>query len=85
MEKVLAAKVTRIQEEQAAAAEKARQEAEIKAKSAESVKREKAWEQQQAALWIKRCQKHWQKGVSPCFCEKYLDQAPPGVNNTCGR
>ena len=46
---------------------------------------EEAWEQQQAEIWVQRCQKHWSKGVSPCYCEKYLDQAPPGVNNTCGR
>lgn len=46
---------------------------------------EEEWEKRQAVMWIKRCRKHWDKGVSPCYCEKYLDEAPEGVVNTCGR
>ena len=53
--------------------------------STEDGKREAVWEKQQAKLWIKRCERHWAKKTSPCYCEKYLAQAPPGVKNTCGK
>lgn len=73
------------QKRMAAEAERKRREAELQ-KQKEAAKRVEAeWEKRQAAMWIKRCQKHWDKGTSPCYCEKYLDQAPPGVTNSCGR
>jgi len=53
--------------------------------SAKDNKRETAWEEQQAKLWIKRCERHWAKNTSPCYCEKFLAKAPPGVKNTCGK
>ncbi|VAW65218.1 hypothetical protein MNBD_GAMMA08-45 [hydrothermal vent metagenome] len=53
--------------------------------STEDGKREAVWEKQQAKLWIKRCERHWAKKTSPCYCEKYLAQAPSGVKNTCGK
>ena len=69
----------------AAEEERKRREAEL-AKQKEAAKRVEAeWEKRQAAMWIKRCEKHWAKGTSPCYCEKYLDQAPAGVTNSCGR
>ncbi|MCW9015058.1 MAG: hypothetical protein OQL06_14915 [Gammaproteobacteria bacterium] len=84
-EKRMASNVAKEKQKMAAEMEKLRKEQEIKQASAESIQREKEWEQKQAAMWISRCQKHWAKGVSPCYCEKYMDQAPSNVSNTCGR
>lgn len=47
--------------------------------------REKEWKEQQKDMWVKRCMVHWKKGRSPCFCQKYLNEAPPGVVDTCGK
>ena len=84
-EKRVAANVDKEKQKMAAEMERLAREEEIKKKAAESTQREKEWEVKQAELWVKRCQKHWTKGVSPCFCEKYIDQAPSNVTNTCGR
>lgn len=65
--------------------ERAKQEELARQKAIETNKRAQEWEAQQDAIWIKRCQRHWKKGTSPCYCEKYLDQAPVGVSNTCGQ
>ena len=73
------------QKRQAAAAARKQQEAEKKQELEAKNKVEEEWEKRQAAMWIKRCQKHWAKGGSPCYCEKYIDQAPAGVKSTCGR
>ncbi|MDH5484264.1 MAG: hypothetical protein OEY43_03420 [Gammaproteobacteria bacterium] len=45
--------------------------------------REQEWETKQQELWLARCKKHWQRGASPCYCEKFMSQAPAGVKNTC--
>ena len=73
-------------EKQKMAAEMARlkQEEEARDKASKSNQIETEWAKKQSEIWIKRCEKHWVKGVSPCFCEKYIDSAPPGVTNTCG-
>lgn len=64
-------------------AEKQRKlEAMRKAEDADK-KRQIEWEKMQRTMWVGRCQKYWIKGVSPCFCEKYMDEAPGGVKNTC--
>lgn len=55
-----------------------------KKKSKQTDKRQQEWDKKQDALWLSRCKRHWEKGRSPCYCEKYMDQAPPGVENTCG-
>jgi len=54
-------------------------------KSVEDNKREVEWDAKQNELWISRCKRHWAKNRSPCYCEKYLELAPAGVNNTCGQ
>ena len=59
------------------------QEAEDKA--SKSSEKEAIWAAKQSAMWIKRCERHWAKGVSPCYCEKYLESAPAGVTNSCGK
>lgn len=46
---------------------------------------ESEWDKRQAEIWVERCQKHWDKGVSPCYCAAYIDRAPAGVENTCGK
>ena len=61
------------------------EQAEARKVAVEKSKLEKEWEAKQEAMWVSRCQKHWVKGESPCYCEKYLDKAPPGVKNTCGQ
>lgn len=71
-------------QEQAKAAAMARQEEMAKQKEVKDSKRAEEWDRKQDAMWISRCQRHWKKGRSPCYCEKYLDQAPAGVKNTCG-
>jgi len=49
--------------------------------SASSKKRD--WDINQSVMWISRCKKRWDKGFSPCFCKKYIKQAPVGVQDTC--
>jgi len=41
------------------------------------------FERKQAERWITRCQIHWGKGVSPCYCKKYMKFAPAGVQDDC--
>ena len=41
------------------------------------------FEKKQAERWITRCQTHWAKGVSPCYCQKYVKFAPAGVQDAC--
>lgn len=45
--------------------------------------REQEWEARQQEIWLSRCKKHWERGASPCYCEKFLSLAPAGVKNTC--
>ena len=46
---------------------------------------ESEWDKRQTEVWVERCQKHWTKGVSPCYCLPYIDHAPAGVENTCAK
>lgn len=80
----ISARVEHEKKKMAAELEAAKQEKLAAQKSVEDNKREAEWEEQQKALWITRCQRHWKKGTSPCYCEKYLDEAPAGVTNSCG-
>ncbi|MDH5765196.1 MAG: hypothetical protein OEZ38_04200 [Gammaproteobacteria bacterium] len=64
-------------------AEEAKQKQESKIDLAAEARAEAEFEKRQAAIWIKRCQKHWSKGVSPCYCKKYAENAPQGVKDTC--
>lgn len=57
----------------------------VRQKSVADNKREVEWDSKQDELWISRCERHWAKNRSPCYCEKYLERAPAGVNNTCGQ
>lgn len=45
--------------------------------------RDAQWQKKQNSLWLKRCKRHWDKGKSPCYCEKVFEQAPAGVVNSC--
>jgi len=54
-----------------------------KERKVEDEKRGAEWDKKQAALWVSRCKRHWAKNRSPCYCEKYLYQAPTGVKSTC--
>ncbi len=83
-EKKVAAIVEKEKQKMVAELERVRQEEEALKEASKNNKREIEWARKQTEMWIKRCNKHWNKGVSPCFCEKYIDQAPPGVTNTCG-
>ena len=67
-------------------AERKRAEEEVAAKQEAQVdkQRQVEWQKKQTELWVSRCQVHWKKGTSPCFCQKYLDHAPAGVQDTCG-
>ncbi len=33
--------------------------------------------------WIQRCKRHWERLVSPCYCQSYLSRAPDNVKDTC--
>lgn len=83
-EKRIAQQVAQEKQKMADELRRAREEELARQQAVETEKRAAEWQVQQDALWIKRCQRHWAKGTSPCYCEKYLDQAPPGVTNTCG-
>ncbi|MBI3187301.1 MAG: hypothetical protein HYZ31_05425 [Gammaproteobacteria bacterium] len=65
-------------ERQRAEASKMKEEAALKTVESE-------WDKRQTEIWVERCQKHWTKGVSPCYCAPYIDKAPAGVENTCGK
>ena len=84
-EQVVARQVEKEQKkvEQEMAQLRLQQEAEDKA--SKSSEKEAIWAAKQSAMWIKRCERHWAKGVSPCYCEKYLESAPAGVTNSCGK
>ena len=84
-EKKVAVMVEKEKQKMVAELERVRQEEEALKKASINNKREIEWAKKQTEMWVKRCSKHWSKGVSPCFCEKYIDQAPPDVTNTCGR
>jgi hypothetical protein len=83
-EQRIAKQVAQEKQKMAQELQRAREEELARQQAIETEKRAAEWQAQQDALWIKRCQRHWEKGTSPCYCEKYLDQAPPGVTNTCG-
>jgi len=83
-EKSIAARVEKEKQKMAAEMARVKQEEQAREKASKSNEIEIEWAKKQAAMWIKRCEKHWVKGTSPCFCEKYLDKAPPSVTNTCG-
>ncbi|MCW8933163.1 MAG: hypothetical protein OQK98_00425 [Gammaproteobacteria bacterium] len=81
----ISARVEHERKKMAAELKSARDEKLAREKSVEDNKREVEWDAKQTQLWISRCQRHWAKNRSPCYCEKYLEQAPAGVNNTCGK
>ena len=66
-----------------AEAEHQRIEAERKKEDVVLKSVESDWDKKQTEMWVERCQKHWAKGTSPCYCAPYLDHAPAGVVNTC--
>lgn len=73
------------QSRQAVAAERERQQKAKLAQEENKRKAEELWERQQAKMWIDRCQVHWDKGVSPCRCQKVFKYAPAGVADTCAK
>ena len=68
-----------------AEAERQRVEAERKKGESQLKSVESDWDKKQTEMWVDRCQKHWAKGVSPCYCVAYLDHAPVGIVNTCDK
>ncbi|MCW8910460.1 MAG: hypothetical protein OQK76_07540 [Gammaproteobacteria bacterium] len=64
-------------------AAEARKKQEPKVDTAAEAKAEEEWQKRQTAIWIKRCEKHWMKSVSPCYCKPYIAHAPKGVQDTC--
>lgn len=68
-----------------AEAERQRLEAEKQKEESQLKSVETDWEKKQAEMWVERCQKHWGKGTSPCYCAPYIDRAPAGVVNTCAK
>lgn len=66
-------------------AKKLAEQQQVKAQSNQDSKRETEWDSKQASLWISRCKVHWSKNKSPCYCQKYLAQAPKGIKNTCNQ
>ena len=64
------------------AAQRKREEVRLKKERLQK-QRELEFEKMKTRLWIARCKKHWNKGVSPCFCKPYIKHAPAGTKNTC--
>lgn len=62
-----------------------KQKAKKKAEPEPETRQEAEWDDKQSKLWVSRCERHWKKGVSPCYCEKYISKAPSGVENTCAK
>lgn len=83
-EKKIAGLVDQEKQKMVAELDRMRQEEAAKLQSSVNRQREIEWDKKQTVIWIRRCNKHWVNGVSPCFCEKYINQAPSGVSNTCG-
>ena len=83
--KKIKARVEQEKKKMAMELEAANREKLARQKAVEDNKREIQWALQQAEIWVKRCQKHWAKGKSPCYCEKYIDRAPEGVTSSCGK
>ena len=81
----ISARVEHEKKKMAAELKAANDEKLAREKSVEDNQREVEWDAKQNELWISRCKRHWAKNRSPCYCEKYLEQAPAGVNNTCGQ
>lgn len=82
--KLVAAEKKRAEEAAAEAEERRKQQATAAKEDKDAAaKAEAEWEKRQAAIWIKRCQRHWAKRVSPCYCKKYIEHAPKGVQDTC--
>ncbi len=52
-------------------------------KANQDIKRNAEWEAKQTALWVSRCERHWKRNRSPCYCDKYLKYAPAGTQSTC--
>ncbi len=57
----------------------------VKSQKAVIQERDIEWDIGQSVMWIGRCKKRWEKGFSPCFCRKYISQAPIGVKDTCDK
>jgi hypothetical protein len=68
-----------------AEAERLRLDAERKKEDSQLKSVESEWDKKQTEMWVERCQRHWVKGVSPCYCAAYIDHAPTGVVNSCDK
>lgn len=64
------------------AAQRKREEEKIKKQRLQK-QRELEFKKMKTRLWIARCKKHWNNGVSPCFCRPYISHAPAGTKDTC--
>ncbi len=74
-------------EKQKQAAETEHRRAASARKQAESEMKQqsKKWETMQDSMWVVRCKKHWDSGISPCYCRRVLSQAPAGTVDTCNK
>lgn len=81
----ISARVKQEKKKMAMELEAANREKLARQKAVENNKRKIEWDIQQAKIWVKRCEKHWAKGKSPCYCEKYIDKAPAGITSSCGK
>jgi hypothetical protein len=84
-EKKISAAVNQEKKKRSAELQVVKKEKQSKQKTLEDQKRESEWDDKQSTLWVSRCKRHWAKNSSPCYCEKYLSQAPDGVKNTCNK
>ena len=82
-EKKISAGVEREKKKIAARLQAEKNKKQVQERKAIDEKRDSEWDRKQATLWVSRCKRHWAKNRSPCYCEKYLDQAPEGVKSTC--
>lgn len=76
-------KVAKQRKQQQAALARKREQENAPKHSEITSQEELEFEKKQAERWISRCQTHWDKGVSPCYCQKYVKFAPAGIKDTC--
>lgn len=73
------------QRQQQAALVKKPQQATGRKVSENRSQEEMEFERKQIERWVTRCRSHWDKGVSPCYCQKYLKFAPAGTQDSCSK
>ena len=75
-----------LEEKRQAELEQKRLQEAAKKEQLERQAREKKWGKMETSMWLDRCKQKWAHGVSPCYCQSYVEKfAPKGIKNTCNK